>query len=144
MAGVSDNSSYGALRITMNPLDDYQDVLQNIESAVVGLWRSHKEMTNYTVMRAYDAAIAFYNALAREQTPKPANLTGLDAELFKAVQEICEFRLGRIKLPDQIEIAPIPVEDLVACLRKLRKSVDFWTEEGGRQGYLKYIENFLD
>lgn len=127
----------------MNPIDDYQDVLQNIESAVVRLWRRHKEMTNYTVMRAYEAAIAFYNAQAREQTPKPANLTGLDAELFKAVQEMCEFRLGRVKLSDQPEITPIPLEDLVACLRKLRKSVDFWTEQGGRQGYLKYIENFL-
>jgi hypothetical protein len=127
----------------MNPIEDYQDVLQNIESAVVHTWRTHSEMTNYSVMRVYDAAIAFYNALAREQTPKPANLTGLDADLLKAVQEICEFRLGRVKLSDKVEVTPIPLEDLVACLRKLRKSVDFWTKQGGRQGYLQYIEKFL-
>ena len=66
----------------MNPIEDYQDVLQNIEFAIVGVWRRHSEANNYTVMRAYEAAIAHYNALAREQIPKPAGLKGLDDEVF--------------------------------------------------------------
>jgi hypothetical protein len=33
--------------------------------------------------------------------------------------------------------------DMVACLRKLRKSVDFWTQRGGRQGYMQYIEQYV-
>jgi len=40
-------------------------------------------------------------------------------------------------------VTPIPLEDMVACLRKLRKSVDFWTKQGGRQGYMKYIEHYV-
>jgi hypothetical protein len=128
----------------MNPTEDHPDVLQNIEAAVVAVWRSNRAMTNYTVMRAYDTAIAEYSALARQQTPKPANLTGLDATLFKAVREICEWRLGHGANPDSDEkITPISVEDLVACLKKLRKSVDFWTRERGRSGYLDYIQDFL-
>ncbi len=54
-----------------------------------------------------------------------------------------EMRLGGTTAPDQPEVPPISLEDLVACLRKLRKSVDFWTKQGGRQGYLEYIDKFL-
>ena len=101
-------------------------------------------MNNYTVMRAYDAAIAEYSALSREHTPKPANLTGHDAVIFEEVRRICEWRLGHTASPESDEkITPIPVEDLVACLKKLRKSVDFWTRERGRSGYLEYIQDFL-
>src|SRR5260370_6209980 len=99
-------------------------------------------MTNYTAMRAYEAAIAHYNALGRLQTPKPVNLTGLDAALFEAVKGVCEWRLGRGAESAQEETPPLPVEDLVACLRKLYKSADHWTKRGGRQGYLQFIEQY--
>jgi hypothetical protein len=125
----------------MDPLKDYEDVLQNIEAVVAEIWRKHPEMTNYTVMRAYEAAIARYHAEARGYAPKPANLTGLDAMVFSAVSEICEWRLGRTRNSDDIKA--IPVEDLVACLRKLNKSVEFWTQTGGRQGYMTFIERFV-
>ena len=127
----------------MNPIEDYQDVLQNIESAVVQVWKQNPAMTNYVVMAAYDAAINYYRALASQQTPKPVNLTGLDAKVFSGVKEMCEWRSGRAPGPVPGELAPIPLEDLVACLRKLRKSVDFWTKQGGRQGYMKYIEQYV-
>lgn len=127
----------------MSPIEDYRDVLQNIEAVVASIWRGHPEMTNYAVMRAYEAAITRYNAEARQLTPKPVNLTGLDAKLYEEVSGICEWRLGRSANSDTPKPKPIPVEDLVACLRKLHKSVDFWTKEGGRQGYLRYIQNFV-
>jgi hypothetical protein len=127
----------------VNPIDDHQDVLQNIESAVVQVWRQHPAMTNYAVMAAYDAAIQYYRALANQQAPKPVQLTSLDAQLFEAVREMCEWRSGRKPMPELGEIAPIPLEDLIACLRRLRKSVDFWTKRSGRQGYMQYIEQFV-
>ena len=127
----------------MEPNEKYLDVLQNIESAVVQVWRHHPSLTNYSVMRAYEAAIAYYGALARQHAPKPVNLTGQDAAVFEAVKSICELRLGRVQQPEQPEFPPLPAEELVACLRKLRKSVDHWTKAGGRQGYLQFIEQFL-
>ncbi len=127
----------------MNPIKDYEDVLERIETAVVGIWRKHPAMTNYAVMRAYDAAIAHYVAIARQQTPKPVNLTGLDATLFEAVRDVCDWRLGLVKYADRPQLAPVPPEDMVACLRRLRKSVDLWTAENGRQGYMEYIEKYI-
>jgi hypothetical protein len=127
----------------MNPLKEHTDVLQNIEFAVVQVWHSHPEMTNYAAMRAYEAAIAYYGAIAREHTPKAVNLTGLDATLFAEIKKMCEWRLGRSAEPENAELPPLTAEEMVACLRKVRKSVDYWTQQGGRQGYMKFIEKFV-
>ena len=127
----------------MNPIEAYRDVLQNIEAAVAEVWRADAELTNHAVSRAYEAAINRYRAEALQFTPKPAGLTGLDALVYERVCEICEWRLGRQPDPEMPELKPIPVEDLVACLRKLHKSVAFWTKQGGRQGYLQFIEKFV-
>jgi hypothetical protein len=32
---------------------------------------------------------------------------------------------------------------MVACLRRLRKSVDFWTQHGGRQGYMEHVQKYI-
>ena len=79
-------------------------------------------------------------------TPRPASLTGVDLEVFNGVKGICEWRLGRVPAAKQAphaEVQPISLEDLVACLRRLKKSVDHWTQMGGRQGYLRFIEKFI-
>jgi hypothetical protein len=127
----------------MEPTEDYLDVLQNIEFAVLQVWRKAPTLNNYNAMRAYDAAIAHYGAIARGVTPKPTGLTGLDATLFDAVKEMCEMRLGRGASAVDQDVPTLPVEDLVSCLRKLRKSVDKWTREGGRQGYLELLKRFV-
>jgi hypothetical protein len=127
----------------MNPTEDHLDVLQNIEFAVVQVWRQHPEATNYTVMRAYEAAIAQYHGQARGLETKAGKLTGLDATVFEAVKRMCEFRLGREKPAGLSDLQPLSLEDLVACLRKLRKSVDHWSKRGGRQAYLEFIAKFV-
>jgi hypothetical protein len=131
----------------MRPEDQHMDVLQNLESAVMDIWRNHPEMSDYAVLRAYEAAIAHYSALARGTAPKPEGLTGLDAEVFQGVQGICEWRLGHRALEGDDEAAtsvtPMPVADLVACLKKLRKSVDRWNRSGGRQGYLQLVSQYV-
>jgi hypothetical protein len=75
--------------------DPNLDILQNLESAVIQVWRAHPEMTDYVALRAYDAAFQLYRNEARGNVARPPNLTGLDSETFRAVQAMCEFRLGR-------------------------------------------------
>ena len=72
-------------------------------------------------------------------------MTGLDAEVFEAVNAMCEVRLGRRAGPDEAlaGIEPILLEKLVSCLRELTKSVERHTQMGGRQGYLTFIDKFL-
>ena len=134
----------------MKPEDEYLDVLQNIEAVVVATWKKHREMTDYSVLRAYEAAIAHYKVLARGGTPKPEHLSGLDAAVYAAVQPICEWRLGRkpdrppLATGDQAELPLMPIEDLVACLRRLRKSVERWNRTGGQRGYLEFVSQFVE
>jgi len=129
--------------------EKYLDVLQNIEAAVVDEWRTHPEMSDYVAMRAYDAAIAHYQAILRGLAPKPDGLTGLDAEVFSAVQGICEWRLGHRAIEGDSDAAtaeavtPIPIADLVGCLKRLRKSVDRWNRTGGRHGYLQLVSQYV-
>ncbi len=38
---------------------------------------------------------------------------------------------------------PIPLEVLVTCLKRIRKSIKFWSKQGGRRGYLNYVDGFI-
>src|SRR5262249_38091009 len=126
----------------MNPEPKNLDVLQNLEFAVVNVWRQHPEMNDYAAGRAYEAAFEHYRAEARGHQPKGCALTGLDREAFDAVKSMCEMRLGRTheRASDGGALPAIPVPELVDCLRQLRKSVERHTKADGRQGYLSFVD----
>ncbi len=37
----------------------------------------------------------------------------------------------------------VSLEVIVACLKRIRKSIQKWNKRGGRQGYLTYVHQFL-
>lgn len=122
------------------------DVLQNLEFAIVEVWRANREMTDYNAQRAYETARQFYRGEQRGTQPTLPTLTGLDATAFAALKAMCEFRLGRNAGPlseSDVPVPPIPLEKLIACLQELAKSVERHTRSGGRQGYLQFIDQFL-
>jgi hypothetical protein len=121
------------------------DVLQNLEFAAFAVWKEHREMTDHVVARGYEAAFERYRAESRGQQPKACALTGLDREVFEAVMQMCELRLGRSSdLQSEDKRMPsIPVPELVDCLRQLRKSVERHTQSGGRQGYLTFVSQYV-
>lgn len=131
----------------MKPDDEQIDVLQNLEFAIVEVWRANPTMTDYTAQRAYEAARQHYRAEQQGHPPKPPALTGLDATAFEALKAMCEFRLGRQAGPppvaEDVPVTPITLETLIACLQELAKSVERHTRHGGRQGYLQFIDGFL-
>src|SRR5208283_3610522 len=102
-------------------------------------------MTDYSALRAYEAAFQKYRADLRGHAPKPHGLTGLDAVTFDVLERMCEIRLARKPGPGESleNVPPIPLQLLVDCLRELAKSVERHTAAGGRQGYLNYIDQFL-
>ena len=75
--------------------DDYLDVLQNIEFAIVSVFREHPDIADFVVMRALDAAISWYNAERRGHQPKLPSLADADRLVYERVMEICELQLGR-------------------------------------------------
>lgn len=126
--------------------DVHLDVLQNIEFAIVSVYRKQHDLRDVEVMRALEALIDVYRAEARGHTPKDMSLTGLEGMVFQRTKEMCEFRLGRQAVATRIQVSfegDKTVHDILACLRKIRKSVGRWNKRGGQQGYLRFVSEFV-
>ncbi len=121
------------------------DVLQNIEFGIVQVYRAHASLLDIDVKDAIDALVRHYHAEEGHRTP-PAMTLGERAELvFRAVQAICEWRLGRSSLPRETALheSGMPVSELVRCLRKIQKSIPRWSRQGGRKGYLDFVSQYM-
>lgn len=40
-------------------------------------------------------------------------------------------------------IEPIPLEEIIKCLKRIQTSVRRWNKQGGRQGYLNFVSEFI-
>lgn len=129
--------------------DEYLDVLQNIEFALVQTYREHEEMTDFDALEAMDALIRTYRAEASGHTPPTLRLNPFAEEAYNRVKAICEWRLGRNPLLDEddqpvdLEMEPKTVDEILMCLRRIRKSIEFWQMEWGKRGYFKFVNQFL-
>ena len=127
-----------------DPLDEHLDILQNIEFAIVSVYRRDRELTDHNVDMALETLLKKYRG--KNVFPSQNLLT---LEVYEAAQGMCDWRLGEGGLADENDqMADLPLEQvsrdiIVACLNRLRKSVRTWTKQGGRQGYLNYIDQFL-
>ncbi len=128
----------------------YEDVLQNIEFGIVRVYRDHPEMTDWEALAAIEALLSTYRAEAKGRQATPLSLNPLAEEVYDLVETMCEWRLGREKPfsneegePVEFPVEPITLDELIACLKRIRKSINFWTREGGRQGYLTFVSQFV-
>jgi len=125
--------------------DEYLDVLQNIEFAVVTTYREHQEMTDYDVERTLDSVLDAYAAEKSGRQPRRVRLSELEQILMERVRATCEWRLGRETLADapEIDLTPITVEEIIPCLKKILKSVKRWNKLGGKRGYLDFVAQYV-
>ena len=129
--------------------DEYLDVLQNIEFAVVTTYRDHPEMVDGHVIFALEAVINSYRAEMAGRTPEEFSATPVESDLYRAIRQVCEWRLGRIREEDldtaQQGLAPEPVkvEEILLCLKRILKSINRWNKSGGQRGYLTFIVQYL-
>jgi hypothetical protein len=127
----------------------YLDVLHNIETALVSVYRENKAMTDYDAQRAIESLIKFYQADASGRTANLPLLKPLAQDAFERVQMICEVRLGRETMADHkgrevhLPIEPKSVPEILACLKRVRRSIQKWNKEGGRRGYFDFVNQFL-
>jgi len=129
--------------------EEYLDVLQNIESAIVSTYRDHPEMLDGHVIWALEAVLGSYRAEMAGRTPEELSAAPVEAELYRAVRNMCEWRLGRIR-PDDADAAelgpapePIKVDEIMLCLKRILKSVNRWNKSGGQRGYLTFIVQYV-
>lgn len=121
------------------------DILQNMEFGIVEVYRADKSILDIDVKDAVDALVRHYHAEEEQRTPPARRLGERAQRVFASVQAACEWRLGRAMGPGEMELekSTVPVSVIVECLRKIQKSVPRWSQQGGRQGYLNFIGQYL-
>jgi len=134
------------------PLEEqYEDVLQNIEFGIVQVYREHPKMTNWDALAAVEALISVYRAEEKGRQAEPPALAPLAQKAYEMAKMMCEWRLGREmpfqdeegKVAEDLSPKPITLNEIIACLKRIRKSINFWTKQGGRQGYLTFVSQFV-
>jgi hypothetical protein len=125
--------------------EQYLDVLQNIELAIVTTYREHPEMTDYEVMHVLEVLLDRYKAETLGRSPREHTLSPLEGVLYGAVHEMCEWRLGRGERAEQDSHPPEPVtaEAMMLCLKKILNSATKSNRTGGRRGYLTFIVQYV-
>jgi len=127
--------------------DEDLPALHELESTVVAFWARQPDMTDYAASRVFEAAFQLYRSRLRKHEPKPVSLAGIDADVFNAVQDVCEKLLVTgaepLKETPGIKLGPVLLEKLVDYLRELQRSVERHTKLGGRQGYLNFVRDYL-
>lgn len=130
--------------------DEFMDVLQNIEFALVAVYNEDEEMTDYEAESAINSLIRLYTAEQRKRDTPDLNLSGPTEVAFDRVKEMCELRLGREKLQSRDKnkapfdaMEPIALDDLIACLKRVRRSIQKWNRDYGRRGYYDFVRQFV-
>lgn len=123
----------------------YSDVLENIESVIVGIFEINPKLADRQVITAIDSLIAFYELEKRNRTPSKPTHSGQTRIVFDGCFGVCEWRLGRQSLEnsESIPAGELSVSEMYACLKRLRKSMRLWHKRDGKQGYLNYVRQFI-
>ena len=123
----------------------FLDVLHDIERAIIVIYRNDRALLDSQVLSAIESLLRCYSAEARGREVALPALSGLTQKVTADVKEVCDWQMGRIQ-PEKKLAPPAKtrtLDDIIACLKRIRKSIELWNKEGGLQGYLHYINNFL-
>jgi len=126
--------------------DKYLDVLHNIETALVHAYDEHAEMTDWETRDAVKALLRTYKAELNGRTAPQLNLKPLPQDAYENVKMMCDWRLGRaiILTEDGKPPADLPppktLDEMIACLQRILRSIELWQKEGGRRGFLQFCE----
>ena len=133
----------------MNVEEKYPDLLQNIEFVIVSIFRREPMLVDFDVENAVNELARKYQAQAQGHEPRMPKLNERAKEVYDSVETICEWRLGHEALMSEEmkargpRLEPVSLDVIVACLKRIRKSVQTWNKQGGRQGYLTFIQRFV-
>ena len=131
--------------------EEFMDVLQNIEFALVTVYKEDEGMTDYEAEKAINSLIRLYTAEQRKRADPDLDLSGPAELAFERAKVMCELRLGREKLQLGDEnkgsfdpyMEPIALNDLIACLKRIRRSIQKWNRDYGRRGYYDFVRQFV-
>lgn len=139
---VDFTESIGAAKLRPGMVEvDHEEILGDMETRTVELFREHPEMTDHVARRVYETFHDRFRAIAKGRQPKPHRLEGLDVTLFDRLTPVCDDWLVSNSAADS---APRSTPEILGrCFKKLIQSLELWNKQGGRTGYLAYISRFM-
>ena len=129
--------------------EKYIDVLHNIETALVHAYDEHAEMSDWEARDAVKALMRMYKAERDGRATPALKLKPLAQEAYNNVKMLCDWRLGRaiILTEDGKPPADLPppktLDEMIACLQRILRSIEMWQKEGGRRGYYNFVSGFV-
>ena len=82
----------------MDVEEEYLDVLQNIEFAIMSVYRDNPLLVDFDVEAAINALISLYHAQPQSHEARRPNLNERATLVYERVQAMCDWRLGREEL----------------------------------------------
>jgi hypothetical protein len=129
--------------------EQYQDVLQNIEFGLVKAYRDHPKMTDYGALYVVETLVKVYNAEAQGRAIATPQFQPHEQEAYDSVKALCDWRLGKtafvskggeeLRLSDDARTH----DEIVACLKRVAKSIQGWTKRGGMRGYFDFVSKYV-
>jgi hypothetical protein len=128
--------------------DEYLDVLQNIEFGITRVFRADGSLLDLDVKDAVAALMRHYRAEQEQRRPPDVRLSAQAQRVFDSVLPICEWRMGRKSPSAPEELGPGPtvpntLDEINLCMKRIRKSIEFWNESNGRQGYVSFVAQYI-
>ena len=136
----------------------YVDVLQNMEAGIVLVYRGNPDLVDWDALRAIEILIREYQSELIGRVAPQVALKPFTMSVYESVKSMCEMRLGRQKLvSNKLKSFPKPlskkkvelqmpsksIEEIVLCLKHVRRSIEYWNKEGGQRGYLDFVSRFI-
>jgi len=127
--------------------DQYLDVLHNIETALTQMYEERAEMTDWEARDAVNGLMRVYKAEQRGRAAPTLKLNPVAQIAFANLKMICDFRLGRATILTEDGTAPTlqpkTLDEMIACLQRILRSIELWQKDGGRRGYYNFTSQFL-
>lgn len=120
----------------------YFDVLRAIELAVYSAFQRYSTLTDASVDKALDSLQRLYTAEVRGKAAPKLRLSQPESALADQIKAACDLHLGR-DAEVMIGDAQRSLDEIIACLKRIRRSVKQMGKQGGRQAYLEFIRKFF-
>lgn len=126
----------------MDVTEQYSDVLFNIESRIFTHYLASETLSDSDTLKVLAQLTRYYNGLRKGRTPSEPKVSDALTPLLNSVKSICDVHC----MPEETEPqAPrqVSFDVMVACLRRIERSVKMWKQQGGRRGYFEYMTPFM-
>ena len=121
--------------------DQYFDVLRGIELAIHNSDVQVSDLADFNVDKVLDGLMRLYTAEERGKRQPKLRLNADENTLLGNVNQICELHLGRDT--DVAIDQTIDVSEVIACLKRIKRSVNQMGGKG-RRGYLEFLYEFFN